>query len=64
MPSAVRNTDPVNARPLVNPRPMNARPVDEHSVDHEVEEWSQKLKGKKLGEMTDETVRLACVRSP
>ncbi|KFY05941.1 hypothetical protein V491_08940 [Pseudogymnoascus sp. VKM F-3775] len=55
MPSAVHNTDPVNARPVVNARPTNARPVDEDSVDHEAEEWSQKLKGKKLGEMTDET---------
>lgn len=59
MPHAVRNTDTVDARPI-EARPMRVGPADhEVEVDHEVEEWNHKLKGKKLGETTDETVRLA-----
>lgn len=48
MPHAVYDTDPEDARHV------NVPPVD-----HEVEEWNIKLKGKKLGEKTDDTVRLA-----
>lgn len=33
------------------------RPAREPPVDHEVEEWSNKLKGKKLGETSDSKVR-------
>ncbi|OBT52088.1 hypothetical protein VE04_06740 [Pseudogymnoascus sp. 24MN13] len=33
----------------------DARPVNVPPVDHEVEEWNDKLKGKKLGEKTDAT---------
>ncbi|KFY31919.1 hypothetical protein V493_00677 [Pseudogymnoascus sp. VKM F-4281 (FW-2241)] len=43
MPHAVDDTDPVDEPP----RPRR--------VDHEVEEWSNKLIGRKLGETTDET---------
>ncbi|OBU01362.2 hypothetical protein VE01_00019 [Pseudogymnoascus verrucosus] len=42
MPHAVYDADPEDARPV------NVPPVD-----HEVEEWNDKLKGKKLGEKTD-----------
>lgn len=48
MPHAVYDADPEDARPV------NVPPVD-----HEVEEWNDKLKGKKFGEKTDATVRLA-----
>ncbi|OBT42244.1 hypothetical protein VE00_07762 [Pseudogymnoascus sp. WSF 3629] len=44
MPHAVYDTDPEDARHV------NVPPVD-----HEVEEWNIKLKGKKLGEKTDDT---------
>ncbi|KFZ18557.1 hypothetical protein V501_01154 [Pseudogymnoascus sp. VKM F-4519 (FW-2642)] len=44
MPHAVYDTDPEDARHV------NVPPVD-----HEVEEWNNKLKGKKLGETTDAT---------
>ncbi|OBT90317.1 hypothetical protein VE02_03368 [Pseudogymnoascus sp. 03VT05] len=44
MPHAVHDTD------LEDARPVNVPPVD-----HEVEEWNNKLKRKKLGEKTDET---------
>ncbi|KFY98891.1 hypothetical protein V500_01525 [Pseudogymnoascus sp. VKM F-4518 (FW-2643)] len=43
MPHAVYDTDPY------------VRPSRVHPVDHEVEEWLGKLKGKKLGETSDET---------
>lgn len=42
MPHAVYDTDPEDARHV------NVRPVD-----HEVEDWNIKLKGKKIGEKED-----------
>lgn len=47
MPHAVYDTDLEDVRPAREP-----------PVDHEVEEWSNKLKGKKLGETSDAKVRL------
>ncbi|KAL5344235.1 hypothetical protein ACLOAV_010805 [Pseudogymnoascus australis] len=42
----------------------DVRPARESPVDHEVEEWSNKLKGKKLGETSDSKTFAVCDLPP